>query len=308
MTSSMRRFAMLVAPVVLLAGCGADRNTAAPPTTATASTTTVVKETGSTELGPPARPAQLVAPDEVTAPAPLVVLLAGYGATGAVEDAYLGVSEQAASRGMYVLVPDGTVDASGKRFWDATQACCNFTGPPVDDVAYIGGLIDEAIAQRPIDPDRVYVFGHSNGGFMAYRLACERSDQVTAIAVLAGSDVADPQGCVPTQGVSVLHLHGDADSTIAYAGGSTTRPYPGAEEVVARWAGRAGCDPEPTRGSRVDLEGGIAGEETALSVYEGCDKGLAVQLDTIEGGSHIPFLERRALGTNVLDWLLERSR
>ena len=308
MTSSMRRFAMLVAPFVLLAGCGADRNTAAPPATAAASTTTVVKETGSTELGPPARPAQLVAPDEVTAPAPLVVLLAGYGATGAVEDAYLGVSEQAASRGMYVLVPDGTVDASGKRFWDATQACCNFTGPPVDDVAYIGGLIDEAIAQRPIDPDRVYIFGHSNGGFMAYRLACERSDQVAAIAVLAGSDVADPQGCVPTQGVSVLHLHGDADSTIAYAGGSTTRPYPGAEEAVARWAGRAGCDPEPTRGSRVDLEGGIAGEETALSVYEGCDKGLAVQLDTIEGGSHIPFLERRALGTNVLDWLLERSR
>ena len=39
-------------------------------------------------------------------------------------------------------------------------------------------IVDEAIAVRPIDPDRVYFFGHSNGGFMSHRFACDRADLV----------------------------------------------------------------------------------------------------------------------------------
>ena len=57
----------------------------------------------------------------------------------------------------------------------------------MDDVGYLRALVREALEVRPIDPDRVYVFGHSNGGFMSYRLASELADEVAAIAVLAGS-------------------------------------------------------------------------------------------------------------------------
>lgn len=264
--------------------------------------------TGTITIGPSDRRARLVAPDDVTAPAPLLVLLHGYSATGAVEDGYLGVSRQAASRGLYVLLPDGTIDASGKRFWNA-PGCCDFAPTGVDDVAYLRDLVDEAISVRPIDPDRVYFFGHSNGGFMSYHLGCVLSDRIAAIAVLAGSDAADPATCTPTRPVSVLHLHGTADTTIPYTGGNVgLGAFPGAVESVGRWASRAGCDATPTMGTAVDLESTILGAETTPSTYTGCDTGLDVQLLTIAGGSHIPTFGTTAIGTNVLDWLLTHHR
>jgi polyhydroxybutyrate depolymerase len=310
--------------LVALAGCASDpgetsttTSTGAPSTT----TSTTLGNSGSLELGSPTRPAQLVAPAEVTAPAPLVVFLHGYASDATGHDAYLGVTDQARRRGLYVLLPEGTTSPRGRQFWDATSACCNFTGTPVDDVAYLQDLIDEAIATRPIDPDRVYVFGHSNGGFMAYRLACERADQVAAVASLAGADQLDEQACEPTEAVSVLHLHGTDDDVVSYDGGpsllpvgdetvqpGTSRAYPGAVDTVQRWATRSGCDPEPVQGQPVDLDAGIDGAETAVATYRGCDDGAEVELGTIEGGGHVPRLPHEVVGSAVLDWLLDQSR
>lgn len=259
--------------------------------------------TGPVTIGPAERPARLVAPTSVTAPAPLLVLLHGYMATAAVEDGYLGVTRAAASRGLYVLLPDGTVDASGKRFWNA-PGCCDFGATGVDDVAYLTDLVHEAIATRPIDPSRVYFFGHSNGGFMSYQLACRASEEIAAIAVLAGSDVPGETDCVPTRPLSVLHLHGTADSTIPYAGGNVgLGPFPGAVALATRWSARAGCDPTPTD-DMIDIERTLVGAETTRSTYTGCDTGLDVRLLTITGGSHIPSFANDAIGTEVLDWLL----
>ena len=309
----MRQRLMRLAPLALLAASactstsGADLATSTT-TSAPTSTTTAPRATSSLTLGTEGRPAQLVAPAEVTGLAPLVVLLHGYGSTAERHDRYLGVTEQAATRGLYVLLPNGTAEASGKQFWDATTACCNFTGTGVDDVGYLRGLIDEAVAKRPIDPKRVYVLGHSNGGFMAYRLACEIADKVTAIAVLAGSDLPRAGQCTPSRPVSVLHLHGTADPLVAYAGGRFTDTFPGALEVMARWAARDGCAPTPTAGPTLDLDGGLPGAETKVTTYDGCDAGIDVQLDSIVGGVHSPDLIHAAVGTDVLDWLLAHTR
>ncbi len=277
-------------------------------TSAPSSTTTTAPTPGSaTALGPEDRPAVLIAPSEITEPAPMVVLLHGYGSSAAAQDAYLGVTAQSAGRGLYVLLPNGT-QGRGRPFWDAKDpACCNFTGTPVDDVTYLSDLIEEAIARQPVDATRVYVLGHSNGGFMAYRLACERSDLLAGIAVLAGSLSPDTP-CEPDQPVSVLHLHGTEDETISYGGGQTVASFPGAVAVVAEWAERDGCDATAVPAPRVDLDSSLAGAETAIVGYAGCDEGTAVQLDTIEGGRHIPALTHAAVGTQVLDWLLARQR
>jgi polyhydroxybutyrate depolymerase len=261
--------------------------------------------TGTTTIGPTDRPARLVAPNgPITSPSPLLVLLHGYGATGAVQDAYLGVSRAAATRGLYVLLPDGTLDSGGMRFWNA-PGCCDFAHTGVDDVAYLTGLVHEAIAARPIDPSRVYFFGHSNGGFMSYHLACTSSDEIAAIAVLAGSDVAMATDCTPTRPLSVLHLHGTADTTVPYAGGNVgLGPFPGAVEVTQRWAMRAGCDATPTMDAAIDMESTLPGAETMPSTYTGCDTGLDVRLLSIGGGGHIPSFTSGVIGTQVLDWLL----
>lgn len=257
-------------------------------------------------VGPDDRPAQLIAPADVAEPAPLLVLLHGYGSNAAQQDGYLGVTQQAASRGLYVLLPNGT-QGRGRAFWDAGSACCNFTGTPVDDVSYLRDLIHEAGEVAPIDPKRIYVFGHSNGGFMAYRFACEAPGEVTAIAVLAGSMATDA-ACDPDEAVSVLQLHGTADDTIEYGGGSAGAPFLGAQDVVAGWAERDGCEPEPATVEPLDLVPNLPGPETTVQTYEGCAAGIDVQLDTMADAGHIPGLDHEAVGTEVLDWLLDHSR
>lgn len=319
----MRPRPALVAPLALVVALAAACSTSDPEASSTStsrpsSTTTTTAaplETGSTELTVGGRTARLVAPAEVTAPSPLVVLLHGFSTTAEFLDTHFGVTEQAASRGLYVLLASGSTDADGNPFWDATPACCNPTGTPVDDVGHVSDLIDEAIAVRPIDPDRVYLLGLSNGGFMSYRMACDAADHVTAIAVVAGSELPSVDDCTPSRPVSVLHLHGTADDIVPFAGGRIPAfvgdfpgDFPGAVEVVARWATRARCDAAPAQTEPLDLDAGIAGAETAVTAYRGCADGTAVQLDAIEGGGHLPAIPAATVGTEVLDWLLSRSR
>ncbi len=256
-------------------------------------------------IGPTDRPAQLVTPpahDGVT-PLPLLVLLHGYGASGTIQDGYLGLSREARARGMYMIIPDGTMDTTGRRFWNATPACCDFGPTGVDDVAYLTSLLDELEGMAPVSD--IFFMGHSNGGFMSYRMACELAPRISAIASLAGSDYLNETDCEPTQPVSVLQIHGDADATIAYAG--TAGAYPSAVDTVARWAGRASCDAMSQVGDPMDLESMIAGSETTVDRYvDGC-VGAQAELWTIVGGGHIPTITD-AFAPSLFDWFLAHRR
>lgn len=257
-------------------------------------------------LGPAERPARLEPPvglDGVT-PVPALFVLHGFGADGNAQTIYFGAEREARRRGWLLVIPDGTTNTSGMRFWNATPACCDFEGSGVDDVAYLTGLLDELEGLHPVSD--VYFLGHSNGGFMSYRMACEIAPRVTAIASLAGSDYLEATDCEPSAAVSVLQIHGDEDDTILYDG--SPGAYPPAADVVARWAERAGCDlARPTDGSPLDLELTIDGPESTVVSYEtGCG-GAEAALWTIVGGGHIPGITR-GFTPAVLDWLEARSR
>lgn len=256
-------------------------------------------------LGPSERPASLVVPpahDGATA-LPLLIALHGYTGSAAQMDLYLGLSRIAEEEGFYLVLPDGTRDASGAPFWNATDACCDFASSDVDDVAYIRSLMDELEALAPVDPARVYVMGHSNGGFMTYRLACELSERITAVASLAGSDYGNDTDCVPTRPVSVLQVHGTADTTVAYDGGSVgLAAFPSAPAVVERWAARAGCG-APSDRPAMDLERTLDGAETEVRAWTECSSGREMQLWTITGGSHVPNVQR-TFTSDLVGWLL----
>jgi polyhydroxybutyrate depolymerase len=223
-------------------------------------------------------------------PVPLVVLLHGYTSSGPAQDAYFRLSAQADRGGFLLAYPDGTRDASGNRFWNATDACCDFYGAGVDDVAYLDAVIDEISGRYRVDPARVFLVGHSNGAFMAHRYACDRAGRVAAIVALAGLQWKDPGRCGARSAVSVLHVHGQMDQTIHYQGGSTLEgTYPGAVDTVGTWAAKDGCFGSLTStGWRLDIEARLPGEETAVDRYGGCPAGVDVELWTIEGGTHIP--------------------
>ena len=256
-------------------------------------------------IGPADRPAALVVPGayDGATPLPAVILLHGFGASGEAQDTYLGLSRTARREGFYVVLPDGTAGADGRRFWNATPACCDFGGVGVDDVAYITGLIDALEAAVPVADGQVFLMGHSNGGFMSYRMACERSARIAGIVSLAGSDYEADDACVATEPVAVLQIHGDMDATIPYAG--LAGAYPSAPDVVARWAARNECGATPVAGAPLDLEGGIAGDESEVSRYEGCAAGA--ELWTIVGGGHIPA-PSRGFAATVLAWMRAHVR
>src|SRR5205814_3467937 len=109
---------------------------------------------------------------DATKPTPLLILLHGYTASGAQQEMYFKLGPVANAQGFLYAIPDGTVDGAGNRFWNATDACCNYFGSAVDDVAYLGAIMDDVGTRYNVDPKPIFVVGHSNGGFMAHRLAC----------------------------------------------------------------------------------------------------------------------------------------
>jgi polyhydroxybutyrate depolymerase len=237
------------------------------------------------------RPAALIVPTayDPSTPWPLVMLLHGYGASGKLQAAYLGLPQRAESMGFVLLTPDGTLDSGGSRFWNAFPSCCNFEGVEVDDVAYLRGLIDEAKAALSIDATRVFLLGHSNGGFMAYRLACDAAGEITGIATIAGS-MSVGAACTPSRPVSVLTIHGTGDDTILFDGGGYNGvPYLGARELVQAWVTRDGCGPPPLVEPKLfDYDLQAAGAETTTTTWPGCEGGARVAFWEMQGSSHIP--------------------
>lgn len=247
------------------------------------------------------RPVELFVPssyDEAT-PAPLLILLHGYGVSGQIQEILFELEPVAEARGMLYAHPDGTVDESGSKFWNATDQCCDFDGTGIDDSGYLLGLVDEIAAEYNVDDKRIYFAGHSNGHFMSYRMACDHSGRIAAIAGLAGATFEDSSKCEASDPVSILHVHGTADEAVPYE----LAAQPSAE----MWADYDGCDAEPLSARDIDLESQIEGAETSVLVWEGCDAGGAVELWTIEGGSHIPNLSPD-FGDKIVDWLLTHPK
>ena len=241
-----------------------------------------------------ARPYDVVVPISYTAgrPTPLVVLLHGYTATAASQDAYLRLSDLARDEGFLLALPDGTVDSTGQHFWNATDACCAFNGGP-DDVAYLTAVIHDMQAQFSVDARKIFLLGHSNGAFMAHRMACERSDLVRGIVALAGDVWADSTRCHPTQPVNVLQVHGTLDAVIRYGGGVALAgqpPYPPAETTVETWAFKNGCSGTSLQRipGDLDLVVELPFDDTQRFGWNGCPPGGAVELWKIVGGSHVP--------------------
>ncbi|MFK7920253.1 MAG: PHB depolymerase family esterase [Ilumatobacter sp.] len=246
--------------------------------------------------------------DETT-PTPLVLLLHGYTASGDIQEAYFQFEPLAESRGFLYVHPDGTVDPRGEQFWNATDACCAFGPNPPDDAAYLMAIIEQVSTEYNVDPKAVFLAGHSNGGFMSYRMACDHADTIAGIASLAGASFADIADCTPSEPVSVLQVHGTDDETIAFTGGAIIgSEYPSAAETVGYWSDYNGCDATPTSTADVlDLDSGIDGAESDIDAFAGCSQGTEVNLWTIDGGRHVPPVTEE-FSAGVIDFLLAHPK
>ncbi len=243
-------------------------------------------------------------------PAPLIVALHGYTGSGAGTDRYMGLSAIADDYDFLLATPNGRKEPGGDEnpYWNASIACCNFYSVETDDVAYIKSIIDEMKSRYNVDPMRVYLIGHSNGGFMSYRMAREHSETIAAIASLAGANDASP-GDEPDYPVHVLQIHGTADSVIGYGGGEIQENrYTSALGSVRRWAQYNGCDAQGRGREQRDLDASLPGYETGVLKYNvGCNAGGSAELWTISAGAHSPVLSD-TYGAQVVEWLFAHPK
>jgi polyhydroxybutyrate depolymerase len=203
-------------------------------------------------------------------PSSLVVMM--HGGFGSAEQAELsyGWDRQAETSGLIVAYPEGI-----GRSWNGGGCCGPAMKRDVDDVGFIEAMVAEIGSGLEVDPTRVFATGMSNGGIMAYRLACE-SDLFAAIAPVAATMLVD---CHPPGPVSVLHIHGGVDGSIppdgSPGGGSQHIDGPPLADVIATWLQVDGCgapavsqygdDPRVRLESAQDCEDGTAVEYIVIS-------------------------------------------
>jgi len=123
------------------------------------------------------------------------------------------------------------------------------TAKNINDVGFLGELILRIRREVEIDPERIFVAGHSNGAGMAYRFGFERADLIAAVGVVAGHFFLDPAPL--RHPVSLIQIVGDKDPFTPMEGGKVTAAgrtatLPPALQSPRVWATMIGLAPEPS--------------------------------------------------------------
>jgi polyhydroxybutyrate depolymerase len=287
----------VLSSVLVVAGCGGNPPLATPllsaptalpapspvPTLTTSTTPTPAPApsvtTAQIEVGGVTRDYIVATPPDVADrdQLPLLLVLHGAGMTMAGAEALTGFDAMSLDPGAVIVYPQGEKDPDEPGLgqggiWNSGQTDTGF-----DDVAFLTALMDRMEADYPIDPARVFIVGGSNGGQMAYRVACDRADRIAAVADLVGALLVD---CQPSQPVSVIDIHGTADDMIPIEGGGQgclPMACPPLADTMLRWRDLDGCRDDAT----VTTEGRV--ETTSFST---CADGTAVTFITVDGGTH----------------------
>jgi polyhydroxybutyrate depolymerase len=217
--------------------------------------------------------------------------LHGGGGTAAAMDRSTNgqFGREAARRGWLVAFPQGV--AKGWNDGRPLTSRRDRQRRGVDDVAFLGALIDRIHTTHGIDRSRVYATGISNGGFMSFRLGLELSAQIAAIAPVTANLARAHDGKRPDHPVGLLVINGTADPLVPYAGGHvrvlgrSRGAIHSTAETMRRWAAFNGCAGRP---KATPLPDRTPRDGTRAYVHDwpSCATGAAVRLVRIEGGGH----------------------
>jgi polyhydroxybutyrate depolymerase len=149
----------------------------------------------------------------------------------------------------------------------------------VDDVEFISDVIDELSIEFRINKKKIYLTGMSNGGMMAYRLACELSYKLAAIAPIS-STMMVKQPCNPARSVPVLHVHSLLDTIVPYRGGVGLAGYnfSPVDSVLQLWAQINGCT-SPTS---------VDNSQFIHTIWSECEDAAIESYLTYDGGHSWP--------------------
>lgn len=170
---------------------------------------------------------------------PLLLVFHGLGSSNDVIMGYSDFNEIADTANFIVVYPQGTVYL-GFTHWNVGGFSA---GSPTDDVDFVDALLDTLIDDFVIDETKIYSTGMSNGGFFSFRLACELSSRIAAVASVTGSMTSSNfDDCTPSHPTAVLQIHGNSDGTVPYGGDAGMESI---EDVLGYWVDYNNCPETP---------------------------------------------------------------
>lgn len=223
-------------------------------------------------------------------PMPLVIFLHGAGGDAETAARQSGFSDEADRETFIATYPEGTdrfrplmalFGRPGFLTWNAGECCGYAMEHQIDDVGFLRRVLAAVEREYRIEERRVFVAGMSNGGMMAYRLACEESKTIAAVGVVSGVLMFQP--CTPSEPVSVIDFHGTDDQYVPINGGIGRKSmaqmvYPPVRDTISFWAGVDQCQ------SRLQVS------QAPASIFEleygRCKADTAVIYYVLEGGGH----------------------
>ena len=192
------------------------------PTTFPAGETTALRldVDGITRMALVYRP-QAAAPDTSPRLRPVLLALHGYGSRAEEFARWVDLRALADRNGFVLIYPEGLPIAgvANSFHWNPAPASKSNKSSS-DDLAFFDALLDQLDGPLRLDPARTYAVGYSNGGMMAYALACFRSARFAAVGIHAGTMLADTAAtCQPDGRTRLAVFHGTADGVLPLTGG-----------------------------------------------------------------------------------------
>lgn len=210
---------------------------------------------------------------DATQPVPLVISIHGFAGWPGNQEQISGWDTLADRYGFIVVYPQGT---GFPLRWRASG-----TEDSYKDIDFITAILDALEAEYNIDPARIFVDGHSNGGGMSFMLTCTMADRFAAAGGVAGAYLYPWSKCQNSRPVPFIAFHGTADPVVPYTGGPSREfdlPFKDVRTWVGEYAEHNGCGGEPTINAISPVVNRIQ--------YSNCARGMEVVLYSIEGSGH----------------------
>lgn len=168
---------------------------------------------------------------------------------------------------LITLSPEGTTSTWGWLSKNSSQESGN------KDIEYIEELLIKIRGDYNVTSNKLYIFGYSAGGFMAYKLACNMPEQITAIISLAGQYRGDLDACTNSTPVNLHHFHSKTDKEVPFRGRSFSSIL-SVEETIAHWQQKNGCDVDFDTIEHPGVTSTSSG--TVTERYQDCDKSVVL--------------------------------
>ncbi|GBF50100.1 alpha/beta hydrolase family protein [Leptospira ryugenii] len=233
-------------------------------------------------------------------PLPLVVALHGRLGTGSILRKQSRLDELADEKKFIAVFPDGL-----QRSWADGRGNSPSDRNQVNDVLFIETLVKELVAEGIVDPKSVFLMGHSNGGFMAQRLALERPKLFRAVVSVSSqlsAFLVERKKQIAFHAISIGIMAGTEDPIVPYNGGYVNDggEILGVEDSIDRWLEWNQCDKKAIARSESIQDEGIQYSIDEF-LYTQCTAETKVKLFRLQSFGHAfpgekPFFPVRILG------------